>query len=55
MSFGGSVDDVAQLAGQEAARQRAERDERDAELAAGVEHRHLGVARPQRVLGLHAP
>jgi hypothetical protein len=44
---------IAQLAGEEPARQRAERHERDAELAAGVEDGHLRVARPQRVLGLH--
>ena len=45
--------DVAQLAGQEAAREWTEGDERDAQLAAGVEHRDFGIARPQRVLGLH--
>ena len=44
--------DVAQLAGEESAREWAERDERDAQLAARVEHGHFGVARPQRVFGL---
>ena len=44
--------DVAQAATEEAARQRAEGDEGHAQLAAGVQRGDLGVARPQRVLGL---
>jgi hypothetical protein len=44
---------VGQRAGQETARHRAEGDEGHAQLAAGVQHGDLGVARPQRVLGLH--
>ena len=40
------------LPGEEAAAERAVRDEADAELAAGRKHPVLRVARPQRVLGL---
>lgn len=43
---------IGQVAAQEAARDRAEGNEADTELAAGVEHRDLGVARPERILGL---
>ena len=53
ISLGGRCGDAAQAAGQETARQRAECHHRDAELAARVQHGHLGIARPQRVLGLH--
>ena len=41
---------VAQRPGEKAARHRAEGDEGGTELAAGVEHRDLRVARPQRIL-----
>ena len=43
---------VAQLTAEEPSRERTERDERHAELAAGVEHRDLRVARPERILAL---
>ena len=43
---------LAQRAGEEPARQRAEGDARDAQLPARVQHGDLDVARPQRVLAL---
>src|SRR5688572_18117310 len=43
---------VSQRAGEEAAGKWTEGDESNSQLAAGVEDRHFGVARPQRVLGL---
>ena len=52
MSRGSSSGGVAQLTAEKPARERTERDERHAELAAGVEHRDLRVARPERVLAL---
>ena len=44
--------DVAQRAGQVAACERAERDERDAKVATGRQCAHFSIARPQRVLRL---
>ena len=44
--------DIAHAAGEKAARDRAEGDEGDAQLPAGVEHGDLGVARPERIFGL---
>ena len=49
---GGKVVDRAIAAGQKAAAERAIGDERDAELAAGVEQLAFRIAAPQRVLGL---
>ncbi len=40
-------------AGEEAAAERAERHEADAELAADIEHAVFRVARPQRIFALH--
>ena len=37
---------------QEATRHRAEGDEAHAQFSAGIEHRNLGVAGPERILGL---
>src|SRR5687767_10160369 len=44
---------VAEAAGQKPAAERAERHQRDPELAAGVEHRDFRIARPQGVLALY--
>ena len=41
-----------QLAGEETTRHRAEGHKSHTQLAAGLQHGNLGVARPQRVLGL---
>ena len=49
---GGEILEALDLARQEAATERAVRDEPDAELATRREHAVLGIARPQRVLGL---
>jgi endonuclease/exonuclease/phosphatase family metal-dependent hydrolase len=44
---------LAQRAGEEAAPQRAEGDQRNTQFATGLEHRNFGVARPQGIFGLH--
>ena len=53
MSLGASVSASLRAAREKPARQRTERHEGDAQFAAGIEHRDLGVARPQRIFGLH--
>src|SRR5206468_3467575 len=49
---GGEILEALQLAGEEAAAERAVGDEADAELATRGENFVLGIAAPQRVLGL---